>query len=41
MSINELPTENFKRFAEEHWEKKKRMKVSWAEYIKKLNEENS
>ena len=41
MGINELPITNFKRFAEEHGEKKSQMKVSWTEYIKKLNQEKT
>ena len=37
MGINELNIT--KNFMVEHGEKKKKMKVSWAEYVKKLREE--
>lgn len=33
---NELPVDNFKKFAQEHGERKKKMKINWHEYVKNL-----
>lgn len=33
---HELPVDNFKRFAQEHGERKKQSKLNWNDYIRKL-----